>query len=82
MYVISKDTLHRLIKRVIITSVNLGVRLTRLKHSDLDAMFIEVEVPHQKEKVQEEKEVEVGNCYTLSEVSQKYNANPAVPRNL
>ena len=22
------------------------------------------------------------NCYTLSEVSQKYNANPAVPRNL
>ncbi|MDX8570169.1 hypothetical protein OZ666_00655 [Elizabethkingia sp. HX QKY] len=56
--------------------------MTRLKHSDLDAMFIEVEVPHQKEKVQEEKEVEVGNCYTLSEVSQKYNANPAVPRNL
>jgi len=45
-------------------------------------MFIEVEVPHQKEKVQEEKEVEVGNCYTLSEVFQKYNANPAVPHNL
>lgn len=45
----------------------MGVGLTRLKHSDLDAMFIEVEV---------------GNCYTLSEVSQKYNANPAVPHNL
>lgn len=79
MYGISKDTLHRLIKRGIITSVNLGKRLTRVKRSDLDAMFTEVKVPHQREKVREGKEfeVEVGSCYTLSEVSQKYNANPS-----
>ncbi|WBV54145.1 helix-turn-helix domain-containing protein [Chryseobacterium gambrini] len=77
MYGISKDTLHRLIKRGIISSVNLGVRLTRVKRSDLDAMFTEVKVPYQKEKIQEENEFEVGNCYTLSEVSQKYNANPS-----
>ncbi|WP_294265446.1 helix-turn-helix domain-containing protein [uncultured Chryseobacterium sp.] len=77
MYGISKDTLHRLIKRGIITSVNLGKRLTRVRRSDLDAMFTEVKVPHQREKVREGKEFEVESCYTLSEVSQKYNANPS-----
>ncbi len=50
MYGLSKDTLHRLIKRGMIMSVNLGVRLTRVKRLDLEALFTSVEIPSKKRR--------------------------------
>lgn len=77
MFGLSKDTVHRYIKRGIITGVNLGSRLTRVKRSDLEDLFSAVEIPEEKEITIEKPNFEIGNCYTLSEVSKKFNANPS-----
>lgn len=77
MFGISKDTIHRMIKRGLISGTNLGVRLTRVKRADLDALFTKFEVPNKKEKGEKKNNFEVGQCYTLSEVSEKYTANPS-----
>ncbi|MEG1036247.1 MULTISPECIES: helix-turn-helix domain-containing protein [Weeksellaceae] len=76
MFGISKDTLHRLIKRGMVTSVNLGVRLTRVKRLDLEALFTSVEIPSKKEE-KAKPNFEVGNCYTITEISEKFNADPS-----
>jgi excisionase family DNA binding protein len=76
MFGISKDTLHRLIKRGIITGVNLGVRLTRVKRSDLEELFSSVEIPDKLKEVSDKPNFEVGNCYTISEISAKFHADP------
>ena len=77
MFGISKDTLHRLIKRGIITGVNFGVRLTRVKRSDLEDLFSSVEMSENKETFVAKPTFEVGNCYTISEASAKFHADPA-----
>ncbi len=76
MFGLSKDTVHRYIKRGIITGVNLGSRLTRVKRSDLEHLFSSVEVLEEKEIVIEKPNFEVGNCYTISEISSKFHADP------
>ena len=76
MYGISKDTIHRMIKRGLINGVNIGVRLTRVKRADLENLFSTIEMPIDKKKA-EKPTFEIGNCYTRSEVSEKYNANPS-----
>jgi len=68
------DTIHRLIKREIIKGVNFGVRLTRVKRSDLENLFAAVEMPNQSWEIPEKLNFEVGNCYTISEISSKFGA--------
>jgi excisionase family DNA binding protein len=82
MFGISKDTIHRYIKRGIITGTNLGTRLTRVKRSDLEALFSAAEIPEKKEIVIEKPNFEVGNCYTISEVVQRFHANPSTVSNV
>lgn len=77
MFGISKDTVHRYIKRGIITGVNIGSRLTRVKRTDLEILFSAVEIPEEKEITIEKPNFEIGNCYTLSEISKKFNADPS-----
>ena len=81
MFGISKDTVHRYIKRGIITGVNLGSRLTRVKRSDLEDLFSSVEIPDISKEVPEKPNFEVGNCYTISEISVKFHADPATVHN-
>lgn len=76
MFGLSKDTVHRYIKRGIITGINLGSRLTRVKRSDLENLFSAVEIPEEKEIIIEKPNFEVGNCYTISEISSKFLADP------
>lgn len=76
MFGISKDTVHRYIKRGIITGVNLGSRLTRVKRSDLEDLFSTIEMPEENKVITEKPNFEVGNCYTISEVSSKFHADP------
>ncbi len=76
MFGISKDTIHRMIKRGLISGVNIGVRLTRVKRADLENLFSKIEMPIEKKK-KEKPNFEIGNCYTLSDVSEKFNANPS-----
>lgn len=81
MFGISRDTIHRLIKRGIITGVNFGVRLTRVKRSDLENLFTTIEMPAKSKEIPEKPNFEVGNCYTISEVSVKFHADPATVYN-
>lgn len=76
MFGISKDTIHRMIKKGLIGGANLGIRLTRVKRADLENLFSTIEMPIEKKK-EEKPTFEIGNCYTLSEVSEKYSANPS-----
>ncbi|MBT2415951.1 helix-turn-helix domain-containing protein [Streptomyces sp. ISL-12] len=82
MFGLSKDTVHRYIKRGIITGVNLGSRLTRVKRSDLEDLFSAIEMPEEKEIIIEKPNFEVGNCYTISEISAKYRADPGTVNNV
>ncbi|OBW41147.1 Helix-turn-helix domain protein [Chryseobacterium sp. MOF25P] len=82
MFGLSKDTVHRYIKRGIITGTNLGSRLTRVKRSDLENLFSAVEMPEEKELIIEKPNFEVGNCYTISEISSKFHADPGTVTNL
>lgn len=82
MFGLSRDTVHRYIKRGIITGINLGSRLTRVKRSDLEDLFSAVEIPEEKEIIIEKPNFEVGNCYTISEISSKFYADPGTVTNL
>lgn len=82
MFGLSKDTVHRYIKRGIITGINLGSRLTRVKRSDLENLFSTVEMPEEQEIIIEKPNFEVGNCYTISEISSKFHADPGTVTNL
>lgn len=82
MFGLSRDTVHRYIKRGIITGINLGSRLTRVKRSDLEDLFSAVEMPDQSKEIPEKPNFEVGNCYTISEISSKFYADPGTVTNL
>lgn len=82
MFGLSRDTVHRYIKRGIITGINLGSRLTRVKRSDLEDLFSAVEMPDKSKEIPEKPNFEVGNCYTISEISSKFYADPGTVTNL
>ena len=76
MFGISKDTVHRYIKRGIIKGVNVGARLTRVKRSDLEDLFSTIEITDKSKEIAQKPNFEVGNCYTISEISAKFHADP------
>lgn len=78
LFGISKSTIHRLIKKNIIRSVNLGERLTRINKSELEKLFSPL-IHNEKENKEEQlpKKYKKEDCYTLSEVSKKFGANPS-----
>ncbi len=75
LFGISKDTIRRLIKNGKIPAHNFGERLTRVSKLDLETLFTSVEIPPKKEE-KPKPNFEVGNCYTISEISEKFNADP------
>lgn len=77
LFGISKDTLRRLIKNNMLPAHNFGQRLTRVSKEHLEKMFTTLEVPNETKVMTEKPNFEIGSCYTLSEVSAKYNANPS-----
>ena len=46
MFGISKDTIHRMIKKGLIGGANLGIRLTRVKRADLENLFSTIAVSY------------------------------------
>lgn len=79
MFGISKDTIHRMLKRGLISGENLGVRLTRVKRSDLEALFTGIKIPAEEKKTKPT--FEIGECYTISEISAKFFADPTTVNN-
>ena len=72
----SKDTIYRLIKSNRISAHNFGERLTRVCKADLESIFTAVKIAPEKEKIEEKQVFEIGTCYTISEISAKYHADP------
>ena len=77
LFGMSKDTVHRLIKSKRISAYNFGQRLTRVSKTDLEEMFSKVLVVKSSDKEVIKKDYKIEDCYTLSEVSKKFNANPS-----
>ena len=75
IYGIERSTLYRLVRFGKIPSINLGVRLTRFKRSEMDKLF------HYRRDLKFAKEVtkkklyslEPEDCYTIGEVCEKYH---------
>lgn len=77
LFGISKDTIHRLIKAGQIPAANLGQRLTRVSRSHIELLFSVVDLPKEKAEAPVKVYYEINECYTLSEVSEKFNVNPS-----
>ena len=77
LFGMSKDTVHRLIKSKRISAYNFGQRLTRVSKTDLEEMFSKVLAVKSSDKEVIKKDYKIEDCYTLSEVSKKFNANPS-----
>ena len=77
IYGVERGTLYRLIKQGRIASINIGIRLTRIRRSDLDHLFMK------RLKANEVKEtpapklysLEPEDCYTIGEICDKYHIN-------
>jgi excisionase family DNA binding protein len=63
----------------IINSVNFGQRVTRVKRSDIDKLF-EQSQPEQPKP--ETKQLDIADCYTLTEVQNKYGISEKALHNL
>ena len=78
LFGISKSTIHRLIKQKLIHSVNLGERLTRINKMELKKLFSPIIIDKEDKQEKElPKKYKKEKCYTLSQVSEKFGANPS-----
>jgi excisionase family DNA binding protein len=82
LFGISKDTVRRLIKSGTIPAFNLGQRLTRVSRIHLEAMFTTVALPEESEKQTVKLQYETNECYTVTEVSEKYKVSPSTVENV
>lgn len=73
---VSKKTLHRLVRKGEIKSVNLGTRLTRISKSELLGRFTLREEPINRQiALPKLYNMEPENCYTIGEICKKYKIN-------
>ncbi len=69
----SLRTAYRIINNGKITSVNLSERKTLVRRSDIDKLFDQAPVIPAPEPKQRIFKLKVENCYTISDIQQKYN---------
>ena len=62
-------TTYRLIDNGTIKSVNLAKRMTRIKRSELDKLL---ELPKPKLKLNDDLQIDLEDCYTLTEIQNKF----------
>ena len=66
-----------------IRATNLGQRITRVKRSELDKLFEQPRtVAPQPESQPEQKQFDISDCYTLTEVQSKYGISETAVQNL
>lgn len=73
IYGVAKSTLYRLIRQGHIPAINLGTRLLRIDRQKLESIF-----PIRKEQKKKELEpmlfdLSFENCYTITEIAEKYD---------
>lgn len=77
MFGVERSTLYRLIKEGRVPAINIGERLTRIKRSDMERLFLSrPESAVEKEKPAPKLySMEPEDCYTITEVCEKYHIN-------
>lgn len=77
MFGVERNTLYRLIKSGRIPAVNIGIRLIRIKRSDMENLFLtRPESIAEKEKpIPKLYSMEPEDCYTITQVCEKYHIN-------
>ena len=76
LFGVSKKTLHRLVRKGEIQSINLGTRLTRISKTELLGKFPLREEPLNRQyALPKLYNMEPENCYTIGEICQKYKIN-------
>lgn len=76
LFGVSKKTLHRLVRKGEIQSINLGTRLTRISKTELLGKFPLREEPINRQyALPKLYNMEPENCYTIGEICQKYKIN-------
>lgn len=73
LFGISRNTIHRLIKKGKIPARNMGERLTRISRTHLEVMFAPIQqadpIPSQP------KEYSIDECYTMKEIQAKFGVS-------
>ena len=76
-------TIYRLIENGTINSLNLNQRLTRIKRTDIDKLFVsEPKKTNVPQPIQETKVFDVNDYYTIGEVISKYKVAEATLRRI
>ena len=77
MFGVERSTLYRLIKLGRIPTINMGTRLTRIKRSEMERLFL-----NRSESIAEKEKpapkiysLEPEDCYTITEICEKYHIN-------
>lgn len=74
LFGISKDTIHRLIKKGVVGSANTGVRQTRVSKDDLMKLYPlrEISSEVKKKTIPKKFRMEPEDCYTIGEIRKKF----------
>ena len=56
LYGVSKDTVYRMIRKGVVLGINLGERLTRVRKSDFDNLFISKGIEEEKKEEKKKKQ--------------------------
>ncbi len=77
LFNISEKTLHRIIKKGAIPSMNLGTRLTKVMRKDLETRFSARTTisPQKTIKVKKLYSLEPEDCYTIGEIQEKFRVS-------
>lgn len=76
LFGISKETLYRLIRKGVVTSVNAGQRQTRVSKEELIKLYpLRPKATEKPKQVKKLYSLEPKDCYTIGEISKKYKVN-------
>jgi excisionase family DNA binding protein len=66
----NKKTVYRMIHNNSLNAVNLNHRLTKIRRTDIEGLF-----NNTKPKPSKDVNLEISNCYSISEIKEKYNVS-------
>ena len=77
MFGVERSTLYRLIKLGRIPVINMGTRLTRIKRSEMERLFLnrQESIAEKEKPVPKTYILEPEDCYTITEICEKYHIN-------
>ena len=74
----SKQNVYKLINSGKLEATNIMIKKTLIKRSEIDKLF----EPKNKNEIKNIKQLDNGDCYTISEVQHKYKVSPTALQNI